>query len=1458
MENGKTPVGHTQTEVYRDVVIPIKFDSAQENSGYHNGATHWMDFVQSAPIDASIWFMQIMLGLCDNLDKVGGSICKISRDDNAKLYQKIVEIAAKRQICPKKMTGEEGILFNRYVTCGAYYDPGFAQDLVDTVQRMRSTKKGPPRAASRNKKKQKGAEGEAVAAVETFEKFLENRRIIPQEMPLYFHVEVEFEDDFAVLKRSNGDLSAQLMNQAQVAAKTMAVPQSPVAEQEEEEPPAAPVDLQPFYGDRRLEKVTFTMVPIPMTSGVGFRGFLARFVIRDPSVNPGIFFGMILDNLRLRREPSANRRSYGSTGSGNEYFPHYGPVYNSGHPLGNHCSVELYAQQAVKINPDLVNSYTGVSDLRRHLDYMGNTPAHIYQLFPIERALQVFDLDDSVSDWLNGFDKIAKFPMEGYRYDPPQVFWVHRDDYGLMEQYFPFANHKSNLITKLSSGKYTLEDLSASAPDGDDNQEGESLSTTFTRAEVILMDNVRVNKKLLATTNQLGYEINDDFVHEADAADRIFSNLKKLTPCDQLDTLLEVQPLLQRYGKARWRAHASEALLERYDKGELYNDVLRQVYAERMKVFCSLWQWKGDISGAAVSEPIKTILTWYRDNESSMPNVSRPYIRWDPEMDAFGNTQLQQMDIYIHFARVLQPMICMLSEGMFSCYEHMMGDLTYNMMIHGRFDVGKTFSAIFTLVKFSTIAQTVVEFSMQTKASDLTRLHERDLMRAADECPRWITSGREAEKNPELVDKAKIKMTRNQLTQKTFVYVDVPGTGEKVRWNENIVTDSKVATVYVTNAKVEEKRALSSRMMRITAKQSNTPAQEMVGNMDSVLKANTQRWLHLNQFLSCCLKKAGAVGCVTRTANMTLFKQISNRTMHYLREWGHLADNVGPRSTEIMIPYARQLVDKMAIRMYYDMPWSPGFQKPFHPSQMQHVQRYRYSTTSIAWWTLTACASEWINDDNANVLRGLIADSAVDWNVSGENAYDAFTTDICSKIPFRRLPNTEFQKRVVGVSGGDNPGGDNGAYDKNDEWLVNLNYLCVLGSIEQISARVAQHTHPRMSANDVQSTIENLRDYLVKVERNGYAPQPLGSFTRWHKYKVLPNEQTNTLGEKQMGPGCPERWMRETERMQNNPTNVIREERTEDDVDPLSIEPTKIPVIDMTEIRNGRLFFNPNSIGVFNQAVLERALTAAICCETTRRGKYLQGFSDPADATRNTICLLDDSAIRETVRKIDAASGHVENRNGTVVYTGDVEDEEMRPVSRRVGIVFNNRGGLDREEGDIIASTQWAPTVPGDDSWKDAQLNGVKLMSKTREIIPDLDFYSAALQHSECGLPMDEPVHDPAFIEKAYEDWCRHNEKAPDLGRDYPFDNQRVRTRLNETWQEMGVAPKIRESMDSVFKEFVTGNSKRTRAERNTAQNQAPTQRARMASSSAGELSGNTNAMATMESVQQRMRRSAE
>jgi hypothetical protein len=70
-------------------------------------------------------------------------------------------------------------------------------------------------------------------------------------------------------------------------------------------------------------------------------------------------------------------------------------------------------------------------------------------------------------------------------------------------------------------------------------------------------------------------------------------------------------------------------------------------------------------------------------------------------------------------------------------------------------------------------------------------------------------------------------------------------------------------------------------------------------------------------------------------------------------------------------------------------------------------------------------------------------------------------------------------------------------------------------------------------------------------------------------------------------------------------------------------------------------------------------------------------------------------------------------------------------------------------------------------------------MAKTREVIMDLDYYSALQQHIACGRPLDEPVRDPAWIKEQY----LGKAKQPlNLGLDYPHDIAEEKMKMTKIW----------------------------------------------------------------------------
>jgi hypothetical protein len=779
----------------------------------------------------------------------------------------------------------------------------------------------------------------------------------------------------------------------------------------------------------------------------------------------------------------------------------------------------------------------------------------------------------------------------------------------------------------------------------------------------------------------------------------------------------------------------------------------------------------------------------------------------DPELDVFGNSTIRNCQIFVWFARVLQPVIPMLSEGLFSAYDEFLKELSFHMICHGRYDTGKSFAAIRTLVDFSTIPGTVIERTMRTPASDTTNKQTYDTIEACDEAARYLTSKAEADKNPELVDKEKVKMTRGQVTKTRCVNVKLPD-GRSAYWAEDSVSDCKNAKIYVTNASVEEKVALTSRMFRMTVKQSSTPANELTGEKGATMVADASLYMKILQFVSAGVRKMAQVGAVLPDVELTLFESISNRVISYLQMHKHISSDMGSRSLDIMRPFVRQLVIRNAGHMAFDMLFSPNYNKKFQAADFREMQPYLYVTVSMVWWAWTVCASEWINDDNSNVVNAMCKLARIDWGPK-DTTYDHYERDKENKLPFRMHANSNYKEP-------DPPG---------DAKLIDLQYLVLTGTEDQLCRQIAATTEPRMGVDEVKSVLARLEEHLVPLPHGGYALQESQTFADWHKYEILPNDLTGQPGVKKLQDNtfiCPKKF----NPFDNDPT---KEFRKEDDVPKMGGESITRPVVDRCDIGKRMLYFRPDTAAFFKQNVITKALQYATCSPFFPTGKMLEGFVDPHDLTRFSVFVATKSTIENTVRAIDLKQGWEVGKDGKLVFNKPSVPEDGRPIPRREGIVFNHRAGLPEEDAQIATCKPLAPQKEGDDTWQTRYQSDAKTMSKTFEVIQDLDAYSARRQHTRCGRPLDEPVRTPQWIRAEHERACReasektkrHVKPYEDL--DYPEENMRSKKRLTDMWKAYNGTEDVQHEIDFMFEESHR-ISRMSRAQRNALESRAKQQ----------------------------------
>lgn len=1114
--------------------------------------------------------------------------------------------------------------------------------------------------------------------------------------------------------------------------------------------PAAAAERPPYTGPAHpLAKVDFTVTPIPFAGMTIDRpenvcGMYVRFLFNDPTLNPGTFFAKVVGNLNQRMSKLNNANNNHKSGW-TDMFLNYATLFHTSHPAGNYTNEQTYFHAAAAINPNLKRDSDEGRAIMLGMDYISyDSDFHIFKLLTTKRAVDAMNAAGAArtlsTEWF--FEGKALFPLPTYKYEPEQVFWFNMTHIGLREQLFPNITLDTDFLSTLMAGGNIDASLGLIAQE--DARAERNLKTTLSDLKDMLSNNWLIERRKVLESNLVTYETNNEFIHRAAEAKVIYSAIAKELPSHYPETLDEVQHLKKVY-RQNWREHASDELALRIIQCERYGRILRKAQEGCMQTFVGLWQVESDVEDLSIPQSIKQILTWYRKNQSRLPNLTREYVMWDPALGLLGNSMLRQLKLYSCVARILQPIVCLLSEGLFSCYRYSPSELAFNMMLHGRYDVGKTYMAITTLLNYTCIEGTVVEFCVATGASDTTMKHNYDLIFACDEVMPFKVNNKEAERRPEQVNKEKIKMTKRQLGLNVFTNEKAPD-GTPVRWARMITTDHHITLIEVTNHVVEAMNALASRYHRMTIAQPKMPAREMTGFMGEALKSGTVTYLQINQFLSACGYKAAMVGATLPQPEMQLFHDLSNRVINYLVEKKSIDANTGSRGLEIMKPYAIQLVYHMAIHFVFDMPGGACYKKKFEPSMIKEIEPFLYCTTEIVWWCWSALACGWIDQNNANVIQAARKVAGIDYWGEGMTTYEMYERDAFNQIPWREH---DAQNKDTAAQG-----------DKKE---IDLKYIQIAGNFESICRKIAQHTNPRLDYTDVMGVLTVLSTTNITLPGGGMKPQPKHTFSWWHKYVKVPVDDEPGL-KKLVGdnPGV-EPLMPYDYRIHNADMTKFR---TEEDV-PRTTASTSFSVV---EIKSDWLYIMPNVEKNYMANKIVEALAYATVCKTTRPGKFLLGLPAEDDPMCLQVYNCPRQRIDRLVNALDKDDGYeIDPETKELIWTGPNIPEEHRPVSRREGIAFNRRGGISQVDSVFFTMVPTAPVVDRE-VWKRQCTDDIERMKVMREVAVDMDFESAKRQHIRCGR-LDEPIMSPAWIEANYKKECDDMDIQWTANMDYPYDN---------------------------------------------------------------------------------------
>jgi hypothetical protein len=1099
----------------------------------------------------------------------------------------------------------------------------------------------------------------------------------------------------------------------------------------------------PYDGPKeaKVAKVTFTVTALPDNAGL-----YVRFLVRDPQVNPGAFWLEVCKNATRRRasEQNADKRSAMFSGAP-ELFPQYATFYSSQHPSASDVSNTVYFHCLAALCPDLLTGTYGGDKQKMFADMRLSVvehPAHLVHILTSQRACALMR-DAGVSaeftrpeDWWNPVKRVASYPPDEARaptfvYMPDAVFWYNTRYFSISEMYFPHIDMDNDFLATLVAGGNAARFLDNST--ADERERLDVARGVLHKMKAKLDNEWHIPRSDLLQFKLLDYDTNNEFVHRYAEAQVIRKRVQQFYPSHYAETLTQVQAMVREYGVDSWRDEIMlmpNQFTQRVFECERYNEICNKAQLACTEHFCSLFQVDGNVDDLPIPAPIRTMLRWFRDNRhSKFPHVTREYVMWDPDLGLFGNSMLRQLEMYTSVARILQPLVCLLAEGLFSCYRHSPQELAFNLMLHGRYDTGKTFMAINALLKYTTIRATVKQYTSATPAADNTHAHKYDLIVASDEVMPYKVNSVEAKKVPHLVNKEKVKMTSRQLGLEAFVSVQTPN-GDTKRWTQTITSDHYVAIVEVTNDMVEATGALSSRYHRMVVAQPRVPAREMMGKMGETLTEHTTTYLNLNQFLSAGGYKLMQCGGMLEP-DLQLFYDISNRVIDYLESERAINRDQGARNLEIMKPYVIQLIIHMAIHYTFDMPCSPHYHKVFEPWMLRDMQPYLYATVDIVWWAWTALASAWVEEDKSNVLQACVCAANIHgWGLSNTSAYEMYERDVGNRIPWRLHKNREHS-------------GDK--RDRTDAKLVDLQYITLEGDFEKICHDIAEHTSPRLDWTDVNGILVRLSNEKAEVPGGAIEPQPRDTFAAWHKYTELPDDEDDRRpGIKQTslnGNAMPAAYTK------REPSTMIA--RTELDV-PRFPKKTTFSVVDLSD-RHGKkcIYVMPVAAASYRNKKIVEALTAATTCKTTRPGKILMGLPMDYDPTQMDV-------FQRTQAEIDAYVVESDRRAGYNTATGEwIGDPRVpvleRPVPRAKGLAYRRRGNIKKSSSVFHTFVPAAPVADANlEQWKQRAEEDVAAQQQIVELYEDLDYSSAKRQHMACGRPLDEPVRSTAWITAQY------------------------------------------------------------------------------------------------------------
>jgi hypothetical protein len=204
-----------------------------------------------------------------------------------------------------------------------------------------------------------------------------------------------------------------------------------------------------------------------------------------------------------------------------------------------------------------------------------------------------------------------------------------------------------------------------------------------------------------------------------------------------------------------------------------------------------------------------------------------------------------------------------------------------------------------------------------------------------DEPPKWYNDPAAEDKHYDKVQETKNVFTQHQHNRTVLTIQEHEGKSYRIQ--QNIVTDDPRTWAFCTNRPHSKKHALGTRIFQVTLPKPKQAPESFDYSVDPASLDDQRSFFQLEQAL--CVQVYTAITLeVIPDIDMWLFRLVSQRVFHILREWKVIDEDRGDRSRQLMAAMVRHFIISRGVTACYHLPGGELYNQPYKPEDGKSFQ----------------------------------------------------------------------------------------------------------------------------------------------------------------------------------------------------------------------------------------------------------------------------------------------------------------------------------------------------------------------------------------------------------------------------------------------------------------------------------------------------------------------------------------